>query len=788
MTKGSGTFIGAKLTEQSAKQLVKWMDRVGISDPVPLNELHCTITFDAEREIAHQPMEFSPPIDIDPSSYELKLFGPNKDILVLGFECPELANRFNTLIKRYNITPTYPRYKPHVTLSYTPQKTSPESPPEFGIQFAKEYVKDFTPPPGTVKEGTESIFTNRGEVPVLVNPSWIQLFGFVKRYHQVRGIVVGNTFYFAPASLTYHIEMSHYVFAKLGASGVHDTDLDQFVYLPAVRDQIPNDWQQSPTRTIRGLAVAVPIDAEYNDAWADPRMQKFYRPEPNRLVAEGQLEIVHGIYNHFNDVPVYIDPTIGQLEGFCKRYGELRAIRIAGHTLACPARLIIHDTLAQAASQLGLNVQSDGAKVFRDEKYDLYVYAKASAYPFAPVVKGMAFYFPFLVDPDSQEHRKRLTEMFGPNLVFEALNYTNAMRKNAVGNKCQLIVEMPAVDFIRLTTSGKNEIDQIMKSAKTVDQYNRWSRMGDEPEYEAQVNQGKTYTDRDYEHGSIVHPFLNIRISKDGKYGKVVGHEGRHRAAASIHAGQPNVQVAICLKPGENTLPDIHFGVEYHLTSEHLPRLILGQYSDYINEETSGWKILHDDMQKHVRRYDESLNEARLETVHYNRSEIPVLIDPSPQQLLGFSTRHKLLRGVRINGHMLFAPAHQVVHATLADRIAAELGIVEPFDKAWQDKWEKGYDMYVRPNTAQNQNEPMDFDYDGMRFEFFVQHAGEHKAQFVNGIFHRTGQMISEETDPENFEIINDLPVKKIKSKTTKVTKRYTDLIRDNLKKLGLSR
>lgn len=182
------------------------------------------------------------------------------------------------------------------------------------------------------------------------------------------------------------------------------------------------------------------------------------------------------------------------------------------------------------------------------------------------------------------------------------LSYTSAMRQNAVGQKCQVIVQMPVLDFLRLTTVDDADIEATFrKQAHPLDSYNKWNRMGDEKEFAAQVNQGKTSQDKDYEWGRIVGPFLRIDLDPPaGTSGKVSGHEGRHRAAAVLNAGGKVIPVALCLRPFKGQFPR-SYGPEYELHADHLPLVVQGQFRP-VRVRTKDWKPLERDLLGPYRR------------------------------------------------------------------------------------------------------------------------------------------------------------------------------------------
>jgi hypothetical protein len=184
----------------------------------------------------------------------------------------------------------------------------------------------------------------------------------------------------------------------------------------------------------------------------------------------------------------------------------------------------------------------------------------------------------------------------------QQLSYTGAMRQNAVGQKCQVVVQMPVLDFLRLTTTDDADIEAIFrKDAHPLDSYNHWNRMGDDPEYAAQVNQGIDRSSKDYKWGRVVGPFLRIEIEPPvGTLGRVTGHEGRHRAAAVMNAGGKVIPVALCLRPFKGMFPK-SWGPEYELHADHIPMAVHGQFRP-VKVTTRNWKVIEPDLLKPYRK------------------------------------------------------------------------------------------------------------------------------------------------------------------------------------------
>ncbi len=152
--------------------------------------------------------------------------------------------------------------------------------------------------------------------------------------------------------------------------------------------------------------------------------------------------------------------------------------------------------------------------------------------------------------------------------VDTKLTVTKEMLRQARGNKMHMIVLMRPQDFIRLTTSENPTQEMLVKQCRSIDDYNQWADEGE----------------------TIIMPALWVRK------GTVVGHEGRHRAAALICDGEWEMPVSVRLYPEKEHQEEYgYWDAEYQMRFNDLPEALHGQYgkgivlkSD-INVVIDGW-------------------------------------------------------------------------------------------------------------------------------------------------------------------------------------------------------
>lgn len=122
-------------------------------------------------------------------------------------------------------------------------------------------------------------------------------------------------------------------------------------------------------------------------------------------------------------------------------------------------------------------------------------------------------------------------------MIRNPLKITQFMKNYRRKNDFHCVVKMPATSFLHLTTFGgcpENELSDmtyeeaaeqeafysnIFADAKNLDFYNGLSE--------------------------LTPIFLTIQVQEPDAVGRVIGHDGRHRAAATHKEGEPSVEVSL---------------------------------------------------------------------------------------------------------------------------------------------------------------------------------------------------------------------------------------------------
>jgi len=132
----NGVYSSVKLDPTALKKLQKYFETVGIK-MMPLNKIHITVIYSRTRP-NKEPNAFEINGSVTPVSFGI--FGKGtKDqpyALVLQVDSPQLTTAHMKMRKEYGLKPTYPEYKPHISLTYDIHRILP------GISKLSQKQKD----------------------------------------------------------------------------------------------------------------------------------------------------------------------------------------------------------------------------------------------------------------------------------------------------------------------------------------------------------------------------------------------------------------------------------------------------------------------------------------------------------------------------------------------------------------------------------------------------------------------------------------------------------------------
>ena len=153
--------------------------------------------------------------------------------------------------------------------------------------------------------------------------------------------------------------------------------------------------------------------------------------------------------------------------------------------------------------------------------------------------------------------------------ISEGLRLDKENIRQAKGNKHAGTIIIDPMDFLRLTTPGDSYIKEILDESLTLKEYNDFSRNG----------------------SSIHMPWLDVSVDGIDRYrdwikrGSVIGHEGRHRAAALINKGINKIPISVCLyrkgKAERYKTTDDDPWSKNPWTRNDIPKVLYGEFDEH---------------------------------------------------------------------------------------------------------------------------------------------------------------------------------------------------------------
>jgi hypothetical protein len=120
----NGTYVAWLVSHSSAALIADWMRFVGVPEPVPADELHCTVMYSPERSLtpgSHGDRPLPMPHTVPFGSRETTILGAREDkpgALVVLFPSAQVSARNAYFRDVHGLEHSFPTMLPHVTLSY----------------------------------------------------------------------------------------------------------------------------------------------------------------------------------------------------------------------------------------------------------------------------------------------------------------------------------------------------------------------------------------------------------------------------------------------------------------------------------------------------------------------------------------------------------------------------------------------------------------------------------------------------------------------------------------------
>ena len=119
-----GTYAAVSFSEDTKDRIKKFIDDNEIPNPIKLDKLHSTLLYSKKYCPNYEPLgELEEALVGTPTEFDVWQSQPDDEgtcsnCLVLQFDCDQLIDRHNSLMKEHGATFDFDEYRPHVTLSY----------------------------------------------------------------------------------------------------------------------------------------------------------------------------------------------------------------------------------------------------------------------------------------------------------------------------------------------------------------------------------------------------------------------------------------------------------------------------------------------------------------------------------------------------------------------------------------------------------------------------------------------------------------------------------------------
>lgn len=138
-----GTYAGIRYDEESKRSLANYIKLAKLPNGISPDKMHTTLLYSRRFCPNYQPRGMlSTPIVVKPKEFAVWDAKNEKGLpparcLVLKLDAPELVDRHLHLMGKHNATFDFPKYEPHITLSYDIRDIDPSKLPDV-IQHIKQ--------------------------------------------------------------------------------------------------------------------------------------------------------------------------------------------------------------------------------------------------------------------------------------------------------------------------------------------------------------------------------------------------------------------------------------------------------------------------------------------------------------------------------------------------------------------------------------------------------------------------------------------------------------------------
>ncbi|PPD55307.1 MAG: hypothetical protein CTY12_01490 [Methylotenera sp.] len=122
-SQNNGIHAGVRFSEDTHNALACYVYNNGVPNPIPITEFHSTLLFSRKYLPDFTPYCKSiPPYHGTPVGFDIWKTcsddGPVTNCLILKYDCPQLIERHQRLMKQHDASFDHDEFIPHITLSY----------------------------------------------------------------------------------------------------------------------------------------------------------------------------------------------------------------------------------------------------------------------------------------------------------------------------------------------------------------------------------------------------------------------------------------------------------------------------------------------------------------------------------------------------------------------------------------------------------------------------------------------------------------------------------------------
>jgi hypothetical protein len=121
----SGVYVEVELESTGLEKIWKYMRQIGIQ-PMPINKAHVTVMYSKSRPTS-EPKAIQINGSVRPKSFGIFGKGTKESpyAFVIEMDSPELQKLHMEYRRKYGLKPTYPEYKPHLSITYDIERIMP---------------------------------------------------------------------------------------------------------------------------------------------------------------------------------------------------------------------------------------------------------------------------------------------------------------------------------------------------------------------------------------------------------------------------------------------------------------------------------------------------------------------------------------------------------------------------------------------------------------------------------------------------------------------------------------